>query len=92
MAHWRSILPASCFIEVDYEAVVDDIETQARRMLEFIGVPWDPACLDFHQTKRPVRTASVNQVRKPVYKSSTGRWRPHAANLKPLLNALGVEP
>ena len=90
MAHWRSILPASSFIEIDYESVVDDIEQQARRMLDFIGLPWDPVCLQFYETERPVRTASVNQVRKPVYKSSAGRWRAHEKNLKPLLSALEI--
>ena len=90
MAHWRKVLPDSHFIEVDYEDVVGDIEAQARRMLEFIGLQWDPACLEFYKTERSVRTASVNQVRKPVYTSSTGRWRPHAHNLKPLLKALGL--
>ncbi len=90
MAHWRSVLPATHFIEVDYENVIDDIEREARRMLDFLGLPWEPACLDFHQTKRPVRTSSVNQVRQPVYKTSAGRWRQHAANLQPLLKALGI--
>ena len=66
--------------------------TQARRMLEFLGLPWDPACLAFHETKRPVKTASVNQVRQPVYRSSAGRWRAHAARLGPLLATLGVAP
>ena len=47
MAHWRAVLPASHFLEVDYEAVVEDIEAEARRMLDFLGLPWDPACLDF---------------------------------------------
>ena len=74
-AHWRAVLPASHFLEVDYEAVVDDLEREARRMLAFLGLPWDPACLAFHETQRVVRTASVNQVRKPVYRSATGRWR-----------------
>ena len=91
MAHWRRVLPASHFIEVDYEDVVGDIEAQARRMLDFIGVGWEPSCLEFYTTQRSVRTASVNQVRKPVYTTSAGRWRPHANNLKPLLKALGVE-
>jgi tetratricopeptide (TPR) repeat protein len=90
MAHWRGLLTASHFLEVDYEAVVGDIEAEARRMLEFLGLPWHPGCLDFHQTARVVRTASVNQVRQPVYGSSAGRWRQHAAQLAPLLEALGV--
>ena len=92
MAHWRAVLPASHFLEVDYEAVVDDLEREARRMLEFLGLPWDDAVLRFHETERPVRTASVNQVRQPIYRSSSGRWRAHAAQLKPLLAALAVDP
>jgi hypothetical protein len=88
MAHWRAALPASEFLEVDYEAVVEDIETQARRMLDFLGLPWDPAVLRFHETERPIRTASLNQVREPIYRSSVGRWKQHAAQLGPLLAAL----
>jgi hypothetical protein len=91
-AHWRAVLPATHFLEVDYEAVVEDVEAQARRMLAFLELEWDPACLDFHLTKRPVKTASVNQVRQPVYKSSAGRWRQHAAQLAPLLAALEITP
>jgi len=89
-AHWRNVLPAENFLEVDYEAVVEDLEAQARRMLDFLGLPWDPACLSFHETKRPVRTASVNQVRQKLYKTSSGRWRQHQANLGPLLAALNI--
>jgi len=89
MAHWRATLPASHFLEVDYEAVVDDLEMQARRMIAFLGLPWDEACLRFHETRRQVRTASVNQVREPIYRDSKGRWRKHAAHLKPLIAALG---
>jgi tetratricopeptide (TPR) repeat protein len=92
MAHWRAILPASHFLEVDYEAVVNDLEREARRMLEFLRLPWDERVLRFHETERPVRTASVNQVRQPIYRTSAGRWRKHAAHLQPLLAALGVSP
>jgi len=91
MEHWRAVLPASHFLEVDYEAVVDDIEGQTRRMLEFLELPWDPACLDFHRVERPVRTASVNQVRKPIYRSSSGRWRKYVDHIQPLLRALAIE-
>jgi tetratricopeptide (TPR) repeat protein len=91
MAHWRATLPATHFLEVDYEAVVDDLEGQARRMIAFLGLAWDATCLEFHRTQRLVRTASVNQVRKPIYRGSVGRWRAHAARLGPLLKALGVE-
>jgi len=90
MAHWRELLPAECFIEVDYESVVDDLEGQAKRLIDFIDLPWDDACLDFHKTQRVVRTASVNQVRQPIYKTSKGRWRAHAEQLGPLLAALGM--
>lgn len=90
MAHWRAALPASHFLDVDYEAVVADLEAEARRILGFLGLPWDNSCLRFHETERPVRTASVNQVRQPVYRSSAGRWRAHAAQLGPLLAALGA--
>lgn len=91
MAHWRRILPANRFIEVDYETVVDDLEGQARRLVEFLGLPWDDACLRFHENARPVRTASVNQVRRPIYRGSVGRWRKHAHHLGPLMETLGVE-
>ncbi len=91
MEHWRATLPTSRFIEVDYEAVVDDVEGQARRILEFLELPWDPACLEFYRVERPVRTSSVNQVRQPIYRSSVGRWRQHADALQPLLQALGMD-
>jgi tetratricopeptide (TPR) repeat protein len=90
MAHWRAILPASHFLEVDYEAVIDDLEREARRMLNYLGLPWDDTVLRFYETERPVRTASVNQVRQPIYRTSTGRWRKHAAHLQPLLTALNI--
>jgi tetratricopeptide (TPR) repeat protein len=90
IAHWRETLPASHFLEVDYEAVVEDVEGQARRMLQFLCLPWNASVLRFHETERPVRTASVNQVRQPIYRTSAGRWRKHASHLRPLLAALNV--
>ena len=94
MAHWQALLPSSHFLEVDYEAVVDDIEAEARRMLDFLGLPWDPAVLRFHETERPIRTASANQVREPLYRTSAGRWRKHAAELGPVIvrRILAVHP
>ncbi|MGF6937395.1 hypothetical protein OKW41_006557 [Paraburkholderia sp. UCT70] len=68
MAHWRSALPAGRFIEVNYEAVVDDLEGEARRLVNFLDLPWDDACLRFHENRRVVRTASLNQVRQPIYR------------------------
>jgi tetratricopeptide (TPR) repeat protein len=82
MAHWRTVLPADVLIEVDYEAVVADLEGQARRLVAACGLPWDDACLAFHRTTRPVRTASVNQVRQPLYASSVERWRPYERHLE----------
>ncbi|WP_454256221.1 sulfotransferase [Pseudomonas sp. Marseille-Q8238] len=91
MAHLRQILPLDQFIEVDYEAVVDDLEGQARRLIDFIDLPWNDTCLAFHETRRMIRTASVAQVRQPIYTSSKGRWHQHTAHLAPLLAALGME-
>ena len=84
MAHWHAVLPANVLIEVDYEAVVADLESQARRLIAACGLPWDQACLAFHRAPRPIRTASVNQVRQPLYASSVERWRPYAHHLAPL--------
>jgi tetratricopeptide (TPR) repeat protein len=88
MAHWRSVLPHGVLLEVQYENVVDDLETNARRILEHCGLPWDDACLAFHELQRPVRTSSVAQVRQPLYRTSVGRWRPDAETLEPLLDGL----
>jgi tetratricopeptide (TPR) repeat protein len=88
MSHWRGLLPADRFMEVRYEDVVDDLEGQARRLIAFCGLPWDDACLAFHRTRRTVRTASVNQVRQPIYRTSVARWKPYEAYLGPLLAAL----
>ncbi|MBP2301870.1 tetratricopeptide repeat-containing sulfotransferase family protein [Azospirillum picis] len=90
-AHWRRVLPADRFIEIEYEALVEDLDGETRRLLGALGLPWTDACLDFHRTARRVRTASLNQVRKPLYRSSVGRWRRHARHLAPLLSALGME-
>ena len=77
-------------LEVRYEDVVADLETQARRIIAFCGLPWDDRCLEFHPTDRPVRTASASQVRQPIYKSAVGRWRVYEQYLGPLLDGLRV--
>ena len=74
MEHWRQVLPDGAMLEVQYEELVGDLETEARRIVEFCGLGWDAACLSFYKTERPVRTASVIQVRQPIYPSSVGRW------------------
>src|SRR5215472_16719697 len=88
MTHWREVLPSNVMLEVQYEEVVADTETQARRIVAYCGLEWDDACLSFHETQRPVRTASALQVRQPIYRSSVGRWRPYEHMLGPLLEAL----
>jgi hypothetical protein len=92
MAHWRRVLPPGKVLDVRYEDVVADLETQARRILAYCELPWDDRCLSFHETDRPVRTASVTQVRQPIYKSAVGRWREYEEFLGPLLEALDVAP
>ena len=87
MNHWRAVLPASIH-EVDYEEAVTDLEGVARRLVAACGMEWEPACLDFHRTRRPVRTASLIQVRQPVYRSSIGRWKNYEAELAGLFAAL----
>ncbi|MFI5019025.1 MAG: sulfotransferase, partial [Dongiales bacterium] len=92
MEHWRRVLPAGAMLEVQYEAVVEDIETQARRILDYCGLPWNPRCIAFHETHRPVKTASVDQVRRPIYRSSMQRWKPYESQLGPLIEALASDP
>jgi tetratricopeptide (TPR) repeat protein len=91
MQHWRRVLPEGVLLEVQYEDVVDDLEGQARRMVEYCGLEWEEACLAFHKTRRSVQTASVAQVRQPIYRSSVGRWRPYKHLLQPLFQALDAE-
>jgi len=88
MEHWRQVLPEGAMIEVQYEELVANLEEQAKQIVEYCGLEWDSACLAFHETKRSVRTASVIQVRQPIYKSSVGRWQPHEKGLQPFLRAL----
>jgi len=89
MAHWRRVLPLD-MLEVRYEALVADQEGESRRLIDFCGLDWDPACLDFHKARRVVRTSSSVQVRRPIFTGSIGRWRAFAAELAPLTAALGA--
>jgi len=90
MEHWRRALPAGVMLDVQYENVVADAETHARKIIEFCGLPWNDACLNFHKSDRPVKTASVSQVRKPIYGSSVNRWERYGDGLKPLIDALNA--
>lgn len=82
--HWRSLLPAGTLLEIPYEALIADQEGWTRRMLEFIALPWDPRCLNFHRTERVVITASRWQVRQRINSGSVGRWRNYEQYLTPL--------
>lgn len=75
-------------VEVDYEATVSDLESVARRLVAACGLEWEPACLEFYRTERPVRTASVTQVRQPVYQRSVARWKHYEPALGDLFAAL----
>jgi tetratricopeptide (TPR) repeat protein len=88
MRHWRTVLPAKALLEVPYESLVTDPELWSRRMVEFIGLPWDPKCLDFHQTERAVITASKWQVRQRINPASVGHWKHYEKFLGPLLGLL----
>ncbi|HKT54325.1 MAG TPA: tetratricopeptide repeat protein [Caulobacteraceae bacterium] len=88
MAHWEQVLPPGVMMTVDYESVTEDLEANARAMVKHVGLEWDDACLAFHKSKRAVKTASVAQVRRPIYKTSVERWRRYGEGLQPLLDAL----
>ncbi len=85
--HWRKVLPLK-MLEIEYETLVSNLEAESRRLIGFLGLEWDPACLDFHKTERTVQSASYWQVRQPLYATSVGRWRHYRSHLGPLLNEL----
>ena len=87
MDHWREVLDLA-ILDVSYESHVEDPEGTCREILDFLGLDWDPACLQFHESKRHVRTASRDQVTKPIYRSSVARWKNYESHLAPLKEAL----
>jgi tetratricopeptide (TPR) repeat protein len=90
--YWRRSQPLA-WLDLSYEHLVNNLESDARQLIDFLGLDWDPACLEFHANRRVVRTASLVQVRKPIYTHSVGRWRHYEASIQPLLRAcerLGV--
>ena len=89
MDHWDTVLPGK-ILRVQHEDVLDDQEGQTRRMLDFIGVEFEEACLQFHKTDRAVRTASSEQVRQPINRKGQGAWKPFEPWLDPLKSALGT--
>ncbi len=88
MDHWDAVLPGKV-LHVQYEDLVRDPEANIRRLLEHCGLAFEAACLSFHETRRPVRTASAEQVRQPLYTSGVGYWRHFEKELEPLRQALG---
>ena len=89
MDHWRAVLPPGSFFELQYEKLVEDPATEVRALLGYCGLVWDDACMKFHETERSVKTASITQVRRPMYKSSVQKWRRYEKHLGPLLETLG---
>lgn len=91
MQHWKTVLPAGRFLDVRYEDIVADPEHETRRMLDYLDLPWDPACLRFHETQRVVSTASVVQVRQPIYTQAIARWKRFEKHLTTLRDIVQPE-
>jgi hypothetical protein len=87
MDHWRTALPGR-FIDVEYENIVDDLQTEARGIVEYLSLPWEDACLNFHRNAAAVATASAIQVREPVHARSVARWRCYERQLQPTIEVL----
>ena len=92
IAQWRTVLPPGTILDVPYEELIADQEAWTRKILDFLGLEWDERCLDFHETKRPVVTASYWQVRQRIYKDSVGRWRNYEQFLGPLRGLRNLDP
>lgn len=88
IAYWKSVLPAGTILDVEYQDLIENSEPAARKVLKYIGLDWDPACLDFHEKESTVQTASVWQVRQPIYKSSVNRWERYGVHIAPFAEEL----
>ncbi len=88
MNHWHQVLPLP-ILDIKYEDMATNHEEMSKKIIEFVGLEWDDACLNFHKTKRPVKTASNWQVRQPVYTSSVERWRNYDPFITELKEAMG---
>lgn len=88
MQHWKALLPGRIY-ECNYETMIADQEAESRRLIDFLGLPWDDACLRFYETDRSVTTPSRWQVRQPIYKTSVKRWKKYENKIQPLIEALG---
>ena len=90
MNHWDKVLPGK-ILRVNNEDIIDDLEGQVKRMLEYLQLPFEEECITFYETDRSVRTASSEQVRRPINKEGMERWKPYSNHLKPLVDSLGRE-
>ena len=88
MDHWHQVFPGE-ILTVNYQDIVNDLETQVKRIVDYLELPFEQQCINFHQTKRTVRTASSEQVRQPIYRSGLAPWKPFEEQLKPLKDVLG---
>ncbi|MDQ6975225.1 MAG: sulfotransferase [Mariprofundaceae bacterium] len=91
MAHWRNVLPEGVMYEVNYEDIVRNQEAETRRLLAFCDLEWDDHCLQFHTLRNQVKTASVAQVRRPIYKDSVAAWKPYEKHLQALIDIIGTK-
>lgn len=90
MEHWETVLPG-LVLKVQHEDVIDDLETQVRRMLDFCGLPFEPACLQFYKTKRSIKTPSSEQVRQPINSAAREQWKNFESHLAPLIDAFSSQ-
>ena len=90
MAHWDSVLPEGRVYHIQYENVVEDLESEARKLIAHCGLEWNESRLAFHENKRHVKTASIAQVRQPIYKSSKARWKKYEPYIQDLLIQLMI--
>ena len=88
MEHWDNVLPGKV-LNVQHEDVINDLEGQVHRMLDYLNLPFEDQCISFHENRRSVRTASSEQVRKPINTDGVGKWKSYAKDLLPLAHALG---
>ena len=89
MDHWRAVLPAGAFCEVQYKDLIEDPAIEVLKLLDYCRPEWHDACMNFHETKRSLKTASITQVRCLMYEASLQKWRRYEKHLGPLFDTLG---
>ena len=90
MTHWNEVLPGFV-LRVQHEDVIDDLETQVRRILDFCHLPFESSCLHFYNTKRTIKTPSSEQVRQPINSAATQQWKNFETHLSPLIDAFAAK-